>query len=126
LRRKTPTPAEPSRDSDLFVYEFDAECAIGGAGANDHISVQARLNDGVGLFGSSFLQPQDLPADLQFCADFAQHAVSETWAIRLTNTSSSAINYRFSIYVSVFDAGNDNFNLAGWLDDRTVKITRYN
>jgi hypothetical protein len=113
-------------DSDLFVYQFDAVCGISGGGVNDHVSVQARLNDAVGLFGSSFLQPQHFPADLPFCGDFELHSVSKTWAIRLTNNSSSAINYRFSIYVTVIDFGNDNSNLGALLDQRTVRITRYN
>jgi hypothetical protein len=115
-------------DSDLFVYEFDAQCHIPGAGWDDSIAVEARLFDAIGLFGSSFLQPQDFPhADLRFCGNnAARQSMSKTWAIRLTNSSASAVNYRFSIYVWAVDGANDDANLTGWLDDRTVKITRYN
>jgi hypothetical protein len=111
-------------DSDLFVYEFNAECRISG-GPLDHVSVHARLNDQLGFSGVSFLQPQSFPPNLGFCSTFGPNSVSKAWAIRLTNNTSSAISYRFSIYTTVIDFNNDN-TAVGLLNDRTVRLTRYN
>jgi hypothetical protein len=117
-------------DSDLFVYEFDAECYLIQAGVNDYVNVQARLNDFVG-FSSSYLQPQNFPTtDLEFCGTDAgtdaPQSVSKTWAIRLSNNTSSTFSYTFSIWWRAVDRGDNNFDVWGILNDRTVKITRYN
>ena len=100
-------------DSDLFVYEFDAECYLINAGVNDYVSVQARLNDAVG-FSSSFLQPQNFPTtDLEFCGTNAPHSVSKTWAIRLSNNTSSTFIYTFSIWWRAVDRDDDNGEVFG-------------
>jgi hypothetical protein len=120
-------------DDDLFVFEFDAECRLFGfvgpvpvaPGTNDHVSVQARLNGFVGpLLGGSFLQPQNSPSNLEFCGTRASQSVSKTWAVRLAGGTGGA-DWTFSIWWQVGDVGSDNV-LSGWLDDRTVRITRYN
>jgi len=112
-------------DSDLFVFEFDAACVVSG-GPEDYLSVQARLNGFVGLGANgSFLQPQSNPPDLHACTGSeGRHTISKSWVIRLSNTTSSPQNHTFSIWVQLVDAGelNQPFSL---LDDRIVRITRY-
>jgi hypothetical protein len=119
-------------DSDLFVLEFDAECAISGS-TGDHLSVQARLNGAVGpedVRGVSFLQPQDSPTDLQVCSvsgangDHA-HTISKSWVIRLSNDTSSPATHTFSIWVRTVDVGGGQ-NVLTLLDNRIVRFTRYN
>jgi hypothetical protein len=114
-------------DSDLFVFEFDAECRLFNLGA-DILSVQARLNGAVGgILGGSYLQPQNNPTDLEVCNAIGWVvAVSKSWVIRLSNTTSSPQTYTFSIWVRVVDGDPDDDFASGQLDNRTVRITRYN
>ena len=114
-------------DSDLFVLEFDAECIVSG-GPEDYLSVQARLNGFVGLFGAggSFLQPQSNPTDLQACTGSeGRHTISKSWVVRLSNTTSTPQSHTFSIWVRLFDAGEQNLPYS-LLDNRIVRVTRYN
>jgi hypothetical protein len=115
-------------DSDLFVFEFDAQCVVGG-GAEDYLSVQARLNGFVGIGASgSFLQPQSNPPDLHACTGSeGRHTIAKSWVIRLSNTTSSPQSHTFSIWVRVIDAGEPNQPNPPFclLDNRTVRITRY-
>lgn len=112
-------------DSDLFVFEFDAECVVSG-GPEDYLSVQARLNGFVGLGASgSFLQPQSNPPDLHACTGSeGEHTISKSWVIRLSNTTSSPQSHTFSIWVQLVDAGTPDQPYS-ILDDRIVRITRY-
>ena len=115
-------------DSDLFVFEFDAQCVVTG-GPEDYLSVEARVNGFVGLGASgSFLQPQSNPPDLHACTGSeGRHTISKSWVTRLSNTTASPQSHTFSIWVRVIDAGEPNqpnppFSL---LDNRIVRITRY-
>jgi hypothetical protein len=120
-------------DSDLFVFEFDAECFMGGD-PNDYLSVQARLNGAVGWavvggLGPSFLQPQDNPPDLAVCksgTNPVRHTISKSWVIRLSNDTSSPVTYTFSIWVRAVNIGSDNNIIFCNLDNRIVRFTRYN
>ena len=113
-------------DSDLFVFEFDAQCTVVG-GPFDYLSVQARL-DGVvgGVIGGSYFQPQDIPPDLQACStNGARQTISKSWVIRLSNTTSSPQSHTFSIWVKTVEFAPLN-NAHTTLDNRTVRYTRYN
>jgi hypothetical protein len=111
-------------DSDLFVFEFDAECSVGGPG--DYLSVQARVNGALGPpFGTSFFQPQGGATDLRPCVGAASHTISKSWVIRLSNTTSASQTYTFSIWVRVVGNVNIPPGLAV-LDNRIVRYTRYN
>jgi hypothetical protein len=116
-------------DSDLFVFEFGAEChAIGGP--TDYVSVQARLNAAVSpIFGGSFLQPQSTPTDGRLCSSVVPNAffstISKSWVIRLANTSSLPQTHIFSIWVRTVDDGEPNPTVLTFLDNRIVRLTRY-
>jgi hypothetical protein len=120
-------------DSDLFVLEFDAECFIAGFGDN-YLDVQARLNGAVGWavlggLGPSFLQPQDNPPDLAVCKSGTspiRHTISKSWMIRLSNDTSSPVTYTFSIWVRAVITGINNHPFYRSLDNRIVRLTRYN
>jgi hypothetical protein len=109
-------------DSDLFIFEFDAECLVAGSEA-DYLSVQARLNGVVGgSLGGSYLQPQNNPTDLEACSSAARsHTISKSWVIRLFNSTSSPQSYTFSIWVRVVGE-----QPIASLDNRIVRLTRYN
>ena len=114
-------------DNDFFVLEFDAACRLKGA-VQDYLSLQARLNGAVGgVLGGSFLEPQDNPTDLRACSSGDNwHTVSKSWVIRLANTSSPLQQrYPFSIWVRVVSASEPSGPFA-YLDNRTVRLTRYN
>ena len=114
-------------DNDLFVLEFDAACRLKG-GVQDYLSLQARLNGAVGgVLGGSFLQPQDNPTDLRACSSGDKwHTVSKSWVIRLSNTTSLLQQrHTFSIWVRVVSASEPSGPFA-YLDNRTVRLTRYN
>jgi hypothetical protein len=115
---------------DLFVFQFDAECSLDNTeplDPNDWVSVQARLN---GLVsnplggGRSFLQPQDSPPDGLFCRGPGTHAVSKSWVVRL-NGGPSGANYTFEIWWRVVDPGLNNPQKTATLDNRIVRLTRY-
>ena len=114
-------------ENDFFVLEFDAACHLKGA-LQDYLSLQVRLNGAVGgVLGGSLLQPQDNPTDLRTCPSGDQwHSVSKSWAIRLSNTTSSLQQrYTFSIWVRVVSVSEQSGPFAH-LDNRTVRLTRYN
>ena len=113
-------------DSDLFVYEIDAECSLASAGAGDTVLLQARLNGLVRpiLGGPAFLQPQDVPTDLEICGTDARHSVAKSWAVRLSGGSAGA-DFTFTIWWRAADVNAFNALFAR-LDNRTVRITRYN
>lgn len=113
-------------DSDLFVYEIDAECSLGSAGQGDSVHLQARLNGQVRpiLGGPALLQPQDVPEDLAICSSSAPVAVTKSWAVRLTGGSAGA-DFTFTIWWRAADVNAFNALIAR-LDNRTVRLTRYN
>jgi hypothetical protein len=119
-------------DSDLFVFEFDAECCLDGTFYFEgYVEVLARAYGPLGLSGSE-LQPQNLPTGVEFCGTNAEQgkdtaqSVSKSWAVRLNGGSSGLIR-TFSIWWRVVDKNNDPFNAGlGRLDERTVRLTRYN
>jgi hypothetical protein len=113
-------------DSDLFVYEIDAECNLGGAGLGDYVDVQARVNGLLTppLGGSARLQPQDVPTRLALCSTGERRTVAKSWAIRLSGGSSGA-DYTFTTYWRATDVGPYS-HLIARLDNRTVRVTRYN
>jgi hypothetical protein len=115
-----------SGNSDLFVYEIDAECSLGSADQGDAVLLQARLNGFVRplLGGPALLQPQDVPTDLEVCASQERQSVAKSWAIRLSGGSSGA-DYTFTIWWRASDVNAFNALIAR-LDNRTVRITRYN
>jgi hypothetical protein len=113
--------------NDFFVLEFDAACRLKGA-TTDYLSLQVRLNGAVGgVLGGSFLQPQDSPTDLHACSSGDKwQTVSKSWVIRLSNTTSPLQQrYTFSIWVRVVSADGPSGPYA-FLDNRTVRLTRYN
>src|SRR5262245_6490095 len=86
-------------DSDLFVYEIDAECSLASADNGDSISLQARINQlvrGV-LGGPALLQPQDVPTDLEVCGSQTRQSVAKSWAVRLSGGNAGA-DYTFTIW----------------------------
>jgi hypothetical protein len=113
-------------DSDLFVYELDAECSLGSAAQGDSVQLQARLNGLVRpvLGGPAILQPQDVPTDLEVCSSRERQSVAMSWAARLSGGDSGA-DYTFTIWWRAADVNAFNALFAR-LDNRTVKITRYN
>ncbi len=119
-------------DSDLFVFEFDAECRlVGSFYFEGYVEVLARAYGPLGL-GGSVLQPQNLPNGVEFCGTNAEQgkdtaqSVSKSWAVRLNGGTSGLIR-TFSIWWRVVDKNNDAFNAGlGRLDERTVRLTRYN
>jgi hypothetical protein len=120
-------------DNHLFVFEFDAECMVVAANLEQFgsttgfLSVQARLNGYVSSAGVSFLQPQDSPTDLQACdSSRGPHTISKSWVIRLSNNTSSAVFHTFSIWVRTVDRGQSGIVVRSVLDNRTVRLTRYN
>ena len=118
-------------ESDLFVFEFDAECRLDGtAFFEGYVEVQARAYGPLGLSGS-VLQPQNLPDGVQFCGTNAEQgkdtaqSVAKSWAVRLNGGTTGLIR-TFSIWWRVVDKNNDAFNAGlGRLDERTVRLTRY-
>jgi hypothetical protein len=122
------------RDSDLFVFELDAECRLDGTlFFEGYVEVQARASGPLGLSGSTQLvQPQNLPAGVEFCSTNEEQgkgtaqSVSKSWAVRLNGGDTGLIR-TFSIWWRVVDKNNDSFNAGlGRLDERTVRLTRYN
>ena len=113
-------------DSDLFLYEIDAECSLSSAGQGDSIQLQARLNGLVRpiLGGAAILQPQDVPTDLEVCSSRERQSVAKSWAARLSGGSSGA-DFTFTIWWRAADVNAFNA-LVARLDNRTVRITRYN
>jgi hypothetical protein len=109
-------------DSDLFVFEFNAECWV------FHPMEDDPIDHLVGIFGFSFLQPQDSSPTLAACSGGqARHTISKNWVIRLSNTTTSPQTYTFSIWVRTVDLSslvpNEPFT---YLNDRIVRLTRYN
>jgi len=119
-------------ESALFVFEFDAECRLVGTFYFEgYVEVLARAYGPLGLSGS-VLQPQNLPDGVEFCGTNAEQgkdtaqSVSKSWAVRLNGGTSGLIR-TFSIWWRVVDKNNDQFNAGlGHLDERTVRLTRYN
>jgi hypothetical protein len=116
-------------DSDLFVFEFQAECAVSG-GFGDYLSLQARFNMEVGAFGFSYFQPQDNPTDLRACSASGveganTHTIAKSWVIRLSNNTSSPVTHNFSIWVRAVDITADNTVIA-FINNWIVRYTRYN
>jgi hypothetical protein len=122
----------PPGDSDLFVFEFDAECRLDGTlFFEGYVEVQARAVGPLGLSGS-VLQPQNLPTGVEFCATNEEQgketaqSMSKSWAVRLNGGTTGVIR-TFSIWWRVVDKNNDTLNVGlGRLDERTVRLTRYN
>jgi hypothetical protein len=122
----------PPGDSDLFVFEFDAECRLDGTlFFEGYVEVQARAVGPLGLSGS-VLQPQNLPSGVEFCGTNEEQgketaqSVSKSWAVRLNGGTTGVIR-TFSIWWRVVDKNNDTLNVGlGRLDERTVRLTRYN
>jgi hypothetical protein len=123
----------PPGDSDLFVFEFDAECRLDGTlFFEGYVEVQARANSPLGLSGGSLLQPQNLPTGVEFCGTNAEQgketaqSVSKSWAVRLNGGTTGVIR-TFSIWWRVVDKNNDTLSIGlRRLDERTVRLTRYN
>ena len=119
-------------ESALFVFEFDAECRLVGTFYFEgYVEVLARAYGPLGLSGS-ILQPQNVPDGVEFCGTNAEQgkdtaqSVSKSWAVRLNGGTSGLIR-TFSIWWRVVDKNTDPFNAGlGRLDERTVKLTRYN
>ena len=118
-------------ESDLFVFEFDAECRLDGTlFFEGYVEVLAQASGPLGLSGS-VLQPQNLPDGVEFCGTNAEQgkdtaqSVSKSWAVRLNGGTTGLIR-TFSIWWRVVDKNNDAFNAGlGRLDERTVRLTRY-
>jgi hypothetical protein len=114
-------------ESDLFVYEIDAECSLVSAGQGDSVSFQARLNGFVRAIiggGPALLQPQDVPTDLEICAASTRQSVAKSWAVRLSGGSAGA-DFTFTIWWRAVDVNAFNALIVR-LDNRTVRLTRYN
>jgi hypothetical protein len=113
-------------DSDLFVYEIDAECSLSSAGQGDAITLQARINGVVRgvLGGPALLQPQNVPTDLEVCSSRERQSVAKSWAARLSGGAAGA-DFTFTIWWRASDVNAFNV-LVARLDNRTVRLTRYN
>jgi hypothetical protein len=100
-------------DDDLFVLEFNAECAHTGTG---WVEVKAFIS--VGFLAFQELEPGD-SGGMAFCsAGTFINTHAKSWAVRRSGGSSGS-SHTFSVWARVSGTG------TAVLDDRTVKVTRY-
>ncbi len=112
-------------ESDVFVYELAAECALIGGGDGDYLLVQARVNGALSSpLGAPLLQPQRRNEGLVLCSSAQAQAASMSWAIKLAGGSAGA-DYTLTVWWRVLDQYEPS-NPGGSFGKRTVKITRYN
>lgn len=114
-------------DSDLFVYEIQAQCEMHG-GDEDHLLFQARVNGAVRgvLGGPAILQPQTTPGAF-VCGGPRPplSSVASSWVARLTG-GSEGFDYTFTIWWRMIDEYPHTDILGyGHLAKRIVKLTRY-
>ena len=115
-------------DSDLFVYQIDAQCDVDG-GDEDYVDLQARVNGFVrGVIGGpAFLQPQSVPTFLVMCPGPRPflRSVAKRWVTRLLG-GSEGFDYTFTIWWRVVDQFPRNLGFVNAsLSKRIVTLTRY-
>ena len=110
-------------DSDLFVVEFSAGCAVQGD-RSDLFLVKATVSRPGLITTFTDLEPNSsFPV---FCSgDSGSQSNHKSWAIRLSNNGASPATYNFFIRVRVLDQGTDD-DVTGFLNNQTVRLTRYN
>jgi hypothetical protein len=124
VSNSTMTVVLASGDSDLFVLEFSAQCAVLDAENIDFMLVKATFSRQGVITTFTDLDPKSsLPV---FCTgDSGSQSNHKMWAVRLTNNGDSPATYQFFVRVRLLDQGTDDF-VRGFLGNRTVRLTRYN
>ena len=123
LSNSTMTIVLAPGDSDLFVVEFSAGCAVDGERI-DFLLVKATVSRPGLITTFTDLEPNSgFPV---FCSgDSGSQSHYKSWAIRLTNNGASLATYHFFIRVRVLDQGTDD-DVTGFLNNQTMRLTRYN